>query len=801
MAVISSLLIRLGVSEGSVTRGFKKTRAEVDRFEKKINQSGAALNKLGKAGTSFGLGPAIVAATGALASFTGAALPAVNTALALPAALAQAGAAAITLKLGMFGVGDAISSVAEGSDDAKEKLGALNPEAARFAKTSGTMIQSLRKSTQVALFAGWTKEFDTLAREQTPMLAKGFSAIATELGGVARAGVQAAGTPLVSGAIRDVLAGTALDVHALADATPSLVSGLAAVVKVGNPLITTLVQGGLAAAKNKAAWLASADGIAWMTAKLDEGRVTFGKLTSITQHLGATLLHVLGDARLSTGDLLGRIDDLAARMDRWSSSVEGQKSILDFFDRARSLGVQMGEALNRVIDVALKLADGFNKLPQPMQDGILTISAYSIVLGPLISRFSSLIAIMFQVGAAAIRGGVGITRFLFVNKLAAGGTRAAWVATRVQVLAIWLQLQAAAAASAARTAAAWAVMRIQVAAIWISLQVQAAATAGRIAAIWIAQWARQAAAAVASMATTVYSVVAGWVAMAAQSLMQATRMAASWLIAMGPVGIVIAIVIALVALIIANWDTIVAWTKKAWEWVWSKGIKPAVDFALAIINRFVSDVKSVWNFFTTTLPNIIRSGFNEVNATISEKISSIIGWFTSLPGRIWDAISGFNSRMHEWGVDLVQGMINGLSDAVGRLVAKAKEVASAAMNAIKSALGIGSPSKITKYYMIMVGKGGVLGGQKMIGPLSRTGEQMADAAMKPWNALGRTKAFTLDYQVRSPTPSYTGQGSGDDAAAGGSGGDRALVSIGTYNAGGQTPDETARALDYTARRR
>ncbi len=798
--MISSLLIRLGVSEGSVARGFKKASDQVDHFERKVNQSSAALNRIGKAGTSFGIGPGIVAATGSLISFTASAAPALNVVLALPAALAQVGAAGATLKLGMSGVNDAIGSVADGSASAKEDLAKLTPEARRFASVTGNAIKGLRASVQTALFAGWTKDFEQLAKQQSPALSRGFHGIATELGGVAKAAIATAGTPLVTGTIAEVFAATASSTHALAGATPNLISGLAAVVKVGNPVVTTFVDSAIAALSAKAAWLASADGMAWMSAKLDQGRVTMGKLNEILLNVLGTVLNVFGHARMSTGDLLGRLVELTEQMQQWTASAEGQDKIISFFDRARLLGTQIAEAFGRVVDVAIRLAEGFNKLPEPMQAGILTVSAYAIVLGPLISRFSSLIAIMLQIGAVAVKASVGILRFLFVNKLAAGGTRAAWVATRIQVLAIWLQLQAAAIASATRTAAAWAVMRVQIAAIWLQLQAAALASSARIAAAWVASWVAQRAAALASMAATTAVVVGAWIKMAAQSLLQAGRMALAWFIAMGPIGWVIAGVIALVALIIANWDTVVEWTKKAWGWVWSKGIKPAVDFAMAIINRFVSDVKSVWNFFVTTLPNIIRSGFSQVNSTISEKISGIIGFFTSLPGKIWDAISGFNSRMHQWGIDLVQGMINGLGDAVGRLVAKAREVASAAMNAIKGALGIGSPSKITHKWMVWVGEGGVRGGEKMVRPLERTGERMADAAMRPWNALGRTAPFALDQQISAPRPSFRGFDDGDGSdPRGGPGG--ALLNIEHFHAGSQTPDETANALEYARRRR
>lgn len=77
----------------------------------------------------------------------------------------------------------------------------------------------------------------------------------------------------------------------------------------------------------------------------------------------------------------------------------------------------------------------------------------------------------------------------------------------------------------------------------------------------------------AAMVVSRIIVVGAWVFMAAQSLIQGARMAAAWLIAMGPVGWVIAAVVGLAAIIIANWDTISTWTKDMWE----KHVKPVFD--------------------------------------------------------------------------------------------------------------------------------------------------------------------------------------------------------------------------------
>lgn len=92
-------------------------------------------------------------------------------------------------------------------------------------------------------------------------------------------------------------------------------------------------------------------------------------------------------------------------------------------------------------------------------------------------------------------------------------------------------------------------------------------------------------------AVTAAVVAAGWVTMGAQALAGAARMAAAWLIALGPIGLVIAAIAGVVYLIIRNWDTVKSATGAAWDWV-------------------------------------------------REKISSTVAWFGSVPGQISNAFRG-----------------------------------------------------------------------------------------------------------------------------------------------------------------
>ena len=65
---------------------------------------------------------------------------------------------------------------------------------------------------------------------------------------------------------------------------------------------------------------------------------------------------------------------------------------------------------------------------------------------------------------------------------------------------------------------------------------------------------------------------------------------------------------------------------------------------------------------------------------------------SDLVSQVWNTIT--NTNWLDLGRNIIEGIANGVSNAVGTLVQAAKNVANSALNAIKSALGIASPSKV-----------------------------------------------------------------------------------------------------------
>ncbi|WNN93665.1 tape measure protein [Arthrobacter phage CallinAllBarbz] len=154
----------------------------------------------------------------------------------------------------------------------------------------------------------------------------------------------------------------------------------------------------------------------------------------------------------------------------------------------------------------------------------------------------------------------------------------AFVIDTYKIIAGWVAMGLAALKSGAETVAIWAMYRIEsakaaaamvaskarVVASWIAMSAAAVASGIKTGAVWTGQIIKQAALGAASFAVTAAKVVGGWLLMGTQSLIHGARMAAAWVIGLGPIAWVTAAVIAIAALIIANWDKISGWTKKAW---------------------------------------------------------------------------------------------------------------------------------------------------------------------------------------------------------------------------------------------
>ncbi|PSJ29829.1 hypothetical protein B7P34_04785 [Streptosporangium nondiastaticum] len=315
----------------------------------------------------------------------------------------------------------------------------------------------------------------------------------------------------------------------------------------------------------------------------------------------------------------------------------------------------------------------------------------------------------------------------------------------------------------------------------------------------IGGWAVQGAAA----AGAALRVVGAWVLMGTQATIQGLRMAAAWLLAMGPIPLIIAAVVGLVVLIVANWDKIVSATSAAWDWVWNK-IKGVGQFLVDLFLNFTlvgiiishwesirSGTARVWTavvdwikgipgrivdfFLNWTLPGLIISHWDAIRSGTAQKAGAMLAYVRGLPGQIVGYFGNFGSMLYGKGEDLVRGLWNGIQNMGpwlrSTLMGWAKNMIP---GPIAKALGIHSPSRVMRDQIGRFIPAGVVEGIK-------AGSSAVDRTMRNL--------------VSVPSPQFATSGSSPNATLSG-GGWGPAVHIENWNAGSASADQTAAALAW-----
>ncbi|MBB5103299.1 hypothetical protein [Streptomyces spectabilis] len=393
-------------------------------------------------------------------------------------------------------------------------------------------------------------------------------------------------------------------------------------------------------------------------------------------------------------EMSGGFEESTAAFAKWGQGLGQSQGFADFMTMVRQgaqtlsvlaqAAVRLLIALAPLIGVTAAIAMGLSSIIEALPPSVISALAGAILTA--VVAFKAYKAVSSTVDAA---------NDLMNSRL--GQLARGWVRTAATSVAAQGRIAARAVVTAARTAAAWAMAAARATATWL-------VTIIRVAALTIARFAM----------------------MAARAIAWAAVMAAQWLIAMGPIGWVIAAVIALVALVIANWDKVKAWTLVAWTAVRTavaaavQGVLAAVawlgqvpgmilgwftsakDFAIAAMVALVAwlaglpgRVRSAIAGLLGVLRSAATAGFNAFRAAAAARVSSFLGWIRGLPGRISSAIGSLKSLLMGKGKDLVRGLMAGVRSMGGWLKSSLMSFAKSIIpGPIAKALNIGSPSRL-----------------------------------------------------------------------------------------------------------
>lgn len=161
------------------------------------------------------------------------------------------------------------------------------------------------------------------------------------------------------------------------------------------------------------------------------------------------------------------------------------------------------------------------------------------------------------------------------------------------------------------------------------------------------------------------------------------------------------------------WSTVTGWFSNLWGGI-KAGAGKAWEGIKNTINKAREGVQKAWGSVKGWFSNL----WGNVKSGISNAWGGIKDWFSNLQPvewmrGAWENVGTFfenlGPRFYEWGKNLLQGLWNGITSMVDKIVEGMKNIGRRIANGFKSILGINSPSRLFAEYGLNITQGLVVG--------------------------------------------------------------------------------------------
>lgn len=160
----------------------------------------------------------------------------------------------------------------------------------------------------------------------------------------------------------------------------------------------------------------------------------------------------------------------------------------------------------------------------------------------------------------------------------------------------------------------------------------------------------------------------------------------------------ILLLIAAIALLVANWDTIVAWGTEVWGGF--------INWLTELITGFAAGWNAMWGAIGAFLVGLWQgfvTGAQEMGA-------NLVAFFVGLPDMILGVLKGAGDWLFNAGKNIVQGLIDGIQSLAGTIGNFFLDLLPGwIVGPFKAALGIHSPSRVFAGFGENIGEGVLLG--------------------------------------------------------------------------------------------
>lgn len=161
--------------------------------------------------------------------------------------------------------------------------------------------------------------------------------------------------------------------------------------------------------------------------------------------------------------------------------------------------------------------------------------------------------------------------------------------------------------------------------------------------------------------------------------------------------VVNAIINTVLAAINGDWSGVWEGIQNIVSSVWD-GIKNivlgAINAVSGVISSVLSGISSIFSSVWNGIKGAVSGAWHGITSAVSNGVSSMMNFITSIPSKIMGVFSGAGSWLLSAGKDIIQGLINGITNAIGGAISAVKDAVGGIIDGAKSLLGIHSPSKV-----------------------------------------------------------------------------------------------------------
>lgn len=354
------------------------------------------------------VGGAAGAAAPGVAQLAAALAPAAGAAVVLPAALLAIKAATGTVKIAIMGVGDAINAGFQDEPKAAaaalEKLSGATRKFAQEVIALRPQVQNLRKAVSSRFFTPLLGEVRPLGELYLPMLTARMGNLAGVMGGLGEQFLQTARKGEVMSAVSGLFDNTAIAGVRLRAAIDPIVTAFAALVRTTAPELPGIAESFANMATRVANFVKQASETGRVTAIFNNAKMTLQDLGGILRNVGSIFGSVMSSAQAGSGGLLKNVLALTDQVAKFFQSSQGSGALTSVFSTLGALGQALRTSLAAVLPA---IADSIAVVGPALAGLAGPASQIVVALAPLlpfVAGFAAAVATALTPALAVLAG-------------------------------------------------------------------------------------------------------------------------------------------------------------------------------------------------------------------------------------------------------------------------------------------------------------------------------------------------------------------------------------------------------------